>query len=111
LNLPPGPFGVLSFLRQTIRYLGERAAEERIALHSYIVNENGHSSLSAPEQAALIRQLVQASRVRDPLRSNLIGRILSAEVELANELRRLDEADFENRVRHVVWPIAALMIT
>jgi superfamily II DNA or RNA helicase len=110
LGLPSGPLGVLSFLRQTIRYLGERAAEERATLHSFIVSEEGQSALSPNQQAKLIRELINASRVRDPARSNLVELMQEAETNIADRLRRLDDDDMQNRVRHVVWPLAALVL-
>jgi len=110
LGLPVAPLGILSFLRQSIRYSGERAAEERVTLHSFIVNEEGYSSLSADQQARVIREVATAGRVRDPADPGLVGLMQEAETEIADRLRRLDDADMENRVRHVVWPLAALVL-
>lgn len=110
LGLPSGSFGILSFLRQTIRYVGERAAEERVTLHSFIVGDEGQLPLSSDQQAKLVRELVNAGRIRDPAKSHLTELMQDAEAKIAEQLRRLDEADMENRVRHVVWPLAALVL-
>lgn len=110
MELPPSPFGVLCFLRQTIRYENDRAAEERTSLHSYIVNASDPVRLNGFDQASLMRELVDASRIRDPVKSDLESRMLVSESAIANSLRELSEADIENRVRHVVLPLGAIIV-
>lgn len=104
------PFGLLFFLRQTIRYEMERATEERLSLHSYLITRDSSRATRAQEQAKLVHGLMEATRVRDPAETGLERPLLDAEYDLANELRRPSEVDIAARVRHVVWPIGAFVI-
>jgi hypothetical protein len=111
LELPEAPFGILCFLKQTIRYENDRAAEERVSLHSFVVGDSSHRELSTAQQAILIRELADASRIREPVRSNLEVELLNLESEVASDLRRTSELDVENRTRHVVWPLGAIVVS
>jgi hypothetical protein len=64
-------FGVLSFLRQTIRYEGDRVAEERLSLHSYIIVHEDVQAINAKQQAELLRLLADSSRVQNPVKTEL----------------------------------------
>ena len=104
------PFGLLFFLRQTIRFEAERASEERISLHCYAVRPNERLALSPREQATLLRLLTEATRIKDPVRTDLEQVLLEAEGDISNELRRPSDTDVASRVRHMVWPIGAIVI-
>ena len=107
----PNPFGLLCFLRQTIRYETERAAEERLSLHSYIVGSNSRVPTPAShQQARLLRTLQEATRIRDPVKTGIEDFLIEFEHQIANELRRPSESDVTTRVRHIIWPIAALIV-
>lgn len=106
----PAPFGLQCFVRQTIRYEQERAAEERLSLHCYIVREAGKEALSPSQQATLLRTLADATRIKDPVDSNLSKALVVSEAKIVDELRLPSEAEIASRVRHVVWPVATLMI-
>jgi superfamily II DNA or RNA helicase len=106
----PGPFGLLSFLRQTVRYESDRATEERLSLASYIVCSSGVFELSSNQQAELLRRLVDASRVQNPMKTELEDVLLQRERELSLALKRPSDADIAERVRHMVWPVASLII-
>lgn len=110
MEIPPSTFGVLCFLKQTIRYENDRAAEERTSLHSFLVNDSDPVRLDAVQQASLMRELVDATRIREPVKSDLETKMLVSESEIANSLRELSEADIENRVRHVVLPLGAIIV-
>lgn len=105
-----GRFGVLCFLRQTIRFEQARAAEERLSLHSFLVKQGDVTELSASAQAGLIRELANAVRVKDPVSSDIEPLMVSLERSLVLRLRTPSESDVANRVRHVVWPVGALII-
>jgi hypothetical protein len=106
----PGPFGLLCFIRQTIRYEQERAAEERLSLHSFVVRGGACEGLSSSHQAALIRVLAEASRIKDPVETELSRSLADYEIRMTDRLRRPSEAEIAARIRHVVWPVAAMII-
>jgi superfamily II DNA or RNA helicase len=105
------PFGVLSFLRQTIRFEQERAAEEKLSMHSFVVSGAEVQRLEPSNQATLLRLLSSAVRLKDPVRSQIEDRMLTIERDLAFELRKPSDSDIVERVRHVVWPISALIVS
>lgn len=105
-----GPFGVLSFLRQTVRYESDRAAEEKLALISYVVHLTDTVELSPRDQADLLRRLLDASRVQNPTISQLEDVMVRREQELSLNLKRPSDADIAQRVRHMVWPVASLVV-
>jgi superfamily II DNA or RNA helicase len=109
-HLGPSPFGVLSFLRQTIRYESDRAAEERLSLTSYIVRPTDTVELNPKQQADLLRRLVDSSRVQNPMKTELEDVLVKSERKLSVDLKRPSEADIAQRVRHMVWPVASLVI-
>jgi hypothetical protein len=109
-NIGSSPFGFLCFIRQTIRYEMERAAEERLSLHCYVVRPGSRQALSPSQQANFLRELAEATRIKDPVETDLAKSLLLAEAEIADELRRPSEADMTSRVRHIAWPIGALML-
>lgn len=104
------PFGVLFFLRQTIRFEEARAAEERLSLHSFLITPENAIELKANSQAKLVRELASAVRVKEPARGDLEPLMLSHERRLAIQLRTPSESDIASRVRHVVWPVGALIV-
>ena len=74
------------------------------------ITANTHRVLSAIEQAAFFRELANASRVKDPTQTDLEKRMQAMESELALSLRTPADADIADRVRHIVWPIGALIL-
>ena len=109
-NFGAGRFGLLCFLRQTIRFEQARAAEEKLSLHTFLVTPGNVAELSASAQAGLIRELANAVRVKDPVGGDIEPLMVSLERDLALQLRTPSESDVENRVRHVVWPVGALIV-
>ncbi|MGM4892056.1 DEAD/DEAH box helicase [Tardiphaga sp. 839_C3_N1_4] len=103
-------FGILCFLRQTIRFEQARAAEEKLSLHSFLITLEDATELSPSAQASLIRELATAVRVKDPVCGDIEPMMTSFERDLALRLRTPSEADVANRVRHVVWPVGALVV-
>jgi superfamily II DNA or RNA helicase len=109
-DFPTSPFGVLFFLRQTIRFEQARAAEERLSLHAFLVTSGTLVELTPDLQAKAIREIVNAVRVKDPSRGDLEPLMLSQERDLTLQLRMPSESDVAGRVRHVVWPVGALIL-
>jgi superfamily II DNA or RNA helicase len=109
-EFPASQFGVLFFLRQTIRFEQARAAEERLSLHAFLVTLGTLVELTPDLQAKAIREIVNAVRVKDPLRGDLEPLMLSHERDVTLQLRTPSESDVASRVRHVVWPVGALIL-
>lgn len=110
-ELPAGTFGVLFFLRQSIHFGEERPTEESLSFRSYfVVKAEPPRALSSSETARLLRQLIEASRIRDPQPTGLEHLLTEAERDLATDLRRPTEDDIMSRVRHVVWPLGAIIV-
>lgn len=106
----PSQFGLLCFLRQTIRFEQARAAEEKLSLHSFIVTPASIQELDALTQANLIRELVNATRIKDPIAREIEPLMAPAEIDLVLKLRTPSDSDVASRVRHVVWPVCALVV-
>jgi hypothetical protein len=111
-EIPSGPFGLVFFLRQSLRFGEDRPAEERLSFHSYRITQSTEPprALSGSESARLLRRLVEATRIKEPQSTGLESLLVTAEVDLASELRRPAEEDLVARVRHVVWPVAAIVV-
>jgi superfamily II DNA or RNA helicase len=109
-DFPASQFGLLFFLRQTIRFEQARAAEERLSLHAFLVTLGTLVELTADLQAKAIREIVNAVRVKDPSRGDLEPLMLSHERDVTLQLRTPSESDVASRVRHVVWPVGALIL-
>ena len=72
---------------------------------------NERIALETRQQAKLFRRLSEATRVKDPVKTDLEQLLLEAEEDIGNELRRPSDADITSRVRHMVWPVGAIIIT
>ena len=111
-RLPRGSFGLLLFLRQTLRYAGERASEDRLSLHTYLIS----SQTSVPQEldrksaSDLIRRLQEATRIRDPQPAGVESEMEKLEPSIMHELRRPSDHDLKQRIRHAVWPVAAMVV-
>ena len=103
---------MLFFLRQSLRFGGDRPTEERISFCVYTVGSDGSvSEVSALDAANTVRWLSETSRVKDPPKTNF-GEILElAEMSIVDALRKPSDQQFEDRVRNVVWPIATVIVT
>lgn len=109
-NFGSSRFGVLFFLRQTIRFEQARAVEEKLSLHSFLVKPENVNELKDGLQAKLIRELANAVRVKDPVSGDIEPLMVSLERNLALRLRTPTDSEVANRVRHVVWPVGALIV-
>jgi len=103
-------FGVLVFLLQRVRQEFGRATEEELEIKGYIVDESGERrELSSGELADLIRDISDATRIREPVLSGLKEKLMLAETELQLALRYPTDEERSNQVRRAVWPIAAVI--
>ncbi|WP_404292130.1 DEAD/DEAH box helicase [Microvirga sp. RSM25] len=111
-EVPNQPFGLVYFLRQSLRFGDERPTEERLSFHCYcITNSNSNPrELSSREAASLVRRLFDAARIKEPQPTGLEPLLVAAEASFASALRRPTEDDFNARVRHVAWPIATVVV-
>ncbi|MFZ2103788.1 MAG: type IIL restriction-modification enzyme MmeI, partial [Roseiarcus sp.] len=110
-ELPRGSFGLLGFLRQTLRS-GERATEDRLSFHTYLMSADSTHPLELDRKLAfeLIKRLHEASRIREPQPIGVEAAIEMAESTILQEMRRPSESDLAERIRHVVWPLAAIVV-
>lgn len=111
-NVPESPFGLMFFLRQSLRFGEERPTEERLSFHAYCISQGveAPTALSSSESARLLRGLGEATRIKEPQATGLEPLLATAETELSSELRRPTEDDLAARVRHVVWPVATVVV-
>ena len=111
-DIPVGPVGLLMFLRQSLRFSGERPIEERLTFHVYL----SKSAETKPEQldrkiaADILRCIWEATRVREPQITGIENALMDEELQLVDQLRRPSETDLVERIRHVVWPIGTIIV-
>lgn len=111
-HAPPGPFALLFLLRQTLSFHGERQSEAGLTFHAFRISGEPYSAQKLSSQAAaeLLRKLSDSSRIKDPSRTNLEDAVVEREIQLVEELRRPTEKEIEARLRHVVWPVGAIIV-
>ncbi len=111
-DVPTGPFGLIFFLRQSLRFSEGRPAEERLSFHAHCITTGADAPriLSSSVMARLLRKLAEATRIKEPQITGLEPLLVMAETDLASDLRRPTEEDLAARVRHVVWPVATVVV-
>jgi hypothetical protein len=112
---PPArsPFGVLIFLRQTVRTdLQAGWVEHGNSLHCYVVSESGDAaSLEGEPRRRLLDGLFQSVvRTKPEHADALVQAIATHETRLINELSRPDEKDRLQGLRHAVIPLFAAIV-
>jgi hypothetical protein len=109
----PFPYGVIVFLRQSLRSEQGSWTEMSHSLHCYAVPREGQAvALNDGKRAVLLRGLFQAVVRNKPEDDRLlIERILAEENALSAPLRSLTPEDAERRVRHAVMPLFAGVIS
>lgn len=119
LNIPvrlrsqfPDPFGVVFTLRQSLRFGEERPSEERLSFHCHIVTRASPEprALSSVDAGRLLRDMVDATRIKDPRLTGIEELLEKGEVYIADQLRRPSEEDIAARTRHAVWPVACVVV-
>jgi superfamily II DNA or RNA helicase len=107
----PARFGVMVFLRHTVRFAAGETHESEVTFHAFVVSEAGDvTELGTDARAALARALYRASRIRDPLSGPLAQLLPGKEAEFSAHLRAVTEEDRDQGVRPAVWPIAAFIV-
>ena len=106
------PFGVLAFMRQSVRIGPQGWVEAGVALRTWVVAAGGACiPVSGPEQATLVRTLLDAVvRLEPEVAPELMGAMRAEEERLVQELRRPSDKDREERVFHAVFPIFAAVV-
>ena len=107
-----GPFGVLIFARQSVRWEQGSYAEHATTLHAFTVAEGGGvTAVEARAKGELVRALARGIVRREPEEAPaLVAALGQAEAETWNELRRPTDADRDARVVHAVTPLLAAVV-
>jgi len=107
----PASFGVLAFLRHSVRLAAADTAERDVTFHLFLVDGAGAiSELDAESRSLLARALYEAARLRDPDISELASSLVGKEQELVTRLRAVTDDERAQGVRPAVWPMAALVV-
>jgi hypothetical protein len=106
-----GAVGIVALLRQTIQQELGKVSERKNQLCVYTVAGSGDPVLlDGTASAAVVRSCMGAVRLRDPSHQELRARMIDLEAQLAMELRRPTSEDIDSGLRHVVWPIAVMIL-
>lgn len=117
LNAPPGldvslpskqPLPILVLLRQRLQHDGGLWHERALSLHTYAL-EGTPRSLTPQQGSAVIRAMLKASRIKDPMEIALPANLQEVEQQLIDELRRPEEDELALGVRYAVWPLAVVI--
>jgi superfamily II DNA or RNA helicase len=107
------PFGLCSFVRQTIQASRGTATEIHVGLKTIVVQDGRpNTELVGDDHASMIRAVLRSTRQKEPVNaawwSDLLAR---TEQETLNRLGRPSQQEFEAGVRHAVWPIFAAVVS
>lgn len=106
-----GPIALIGFLRQTIQQELGRATERGLALYLYAVSNDGKArALNDVERAGVVRACIGAVRLRDPMESELLPKLPDLERTLGQALRRPTSEEVKAGLRHIIWPVAAMVL-
>ena len=107
-------FGVLVFMRQTVRTDTISGwIEQASTLHCYVVQDGRTATpVSGTDKANLLRGLFAATvRMKPDEAAEELGRgMATLELDVANQLRRPSERELRLGVRHAVTPLLAALI-
>ncbi len=106
-------FGVLVFMRQTLKMEGKGGwVERRTTLQTFVTSANGMEELTGKEKGQLLRVLFRAVIRKSPESSDLVlSGLKQAEVDIAQKLRRPTEDELATQIRHAVTPLFAGIVT
>jgi hypothetical protein len=107
------PFGILAFLRQTVRpHQSGGWIEQSCAIAVFVVRPNTQpETIDGEEKAALIRNLSLATIRTKPEQDHLLlDALRQSELPLVQELRRPSESELSDGVRHAVFPLLAATV-
>jgi hypothetical protein len=108
------PFGVMVFVRQTIRP-DTRAGHVEVgaSLHCFVIGPDGPPlPVEGKQKRALLYALFDATvaRVRPDPTDPIVAALRTHEAELGNQLRRPTEPEMRSSVRHAVTPLLAALV-
>lgn len=110
-GLGPSPFGLLFYAKQTLRLTGSDPVETALGLHAYAVDLERSVELEPDVRARTVRALVEATVRQKPEDApQLVERLRELDATILQGLRRPTEAELENQVRHVVYPLLAAVV-
>ncbi|MEI7686943.1 MAG: helicase-related protein [Planctomycetota bacterium] len=107
------PFGVLVFLRQTVKPDHRVGYVELAAsLHTYIIASDGtKNEIVGKEKAAILDGLIRSAPLRNkPETPELLERLKQRESELAGNLCKPAETEFRAGIRYAVTPLLAAIV-
>ena len=115
LSLPLGwalPFGVIVFMKQTLRMEQAAWSEGPLALHCFVVRSGDDTAaVDGANRAALLRGIFKGTvRTKPEEGADLIGKITTAEESLIESLRRITREDFDQGARYAVMPLLACVV-
>jgi superfamily II DNA or RNA helicase len=116
--LPPQatmkPFGILVFMRQTVRTDQQAGwVEQASALHCFLVEPGKEAApVAGPEKGVLLRGIFGAGiRIKPEPAEALFQLLAQQEMDLANQLRRPSDREIRLGVRHAVTPLLAAVVS
>lgn len=111
LTSADGPFALQFFLRHSIHFGPDYHTERSVELRSFVMLPGRPPEpLDSGHAATVVRACLDAERVRDDIAHPLRESIHSMESELVRQLRAPSDEDVASGLRHVVWPVATMLI-
>jgi len=107
-----GTFGILVLARQSLRWEQGIATEHAEGMYCYVVTvEEVPQAIEGHEKGTMLRSLMRGMIRRDAEDAMaLVAAMQKAEAMLIDELRRPSDSDREDRIRHVVTPLLAVVV-
>jgi hypothetical protein len=107
------PFGVVVFLRQTVKSDYRMGyVEQATTLHAFVVDPDGSTNeIGGTEKAEILDGLTRSAPLRNkPDFPQLLDRVKQRERELAANLTKPSESEFRASMRHAVTPLFAAVV-
>jgi superfamily II DNA or RNA helicase len=107
-----GVFGVVIFVRQSVRWEGGAYVEQATTLHCSVVDSKGDAThVAGKDRGPLVRALLDSTVRRDPHDdATLVEAIGSVQTDQLNALRRPSDEDRQLGVVHAVTPLFAVIV-
>jgi hypothetical protein len=108
-----GTFGVVVFVRQSVRWEQSSHVEHAVRLHCAVVTSSGESrALEAHEKGPLLRTLVRATVRREPAEdAAIVAAVHEVETTMVDSLRRPTDAERDARIYHAVTVLLAAVVS
>lgn len=106
------PFGVLVFVRHTVRNEKGAWLEQGASLHCFVIGEAGDPvTVQGADKGTLLRGLFDSTvRIKPDQEEAVVAQLIALEKRLLPDLCRATEEDIEQRVRYATMPILAAVI-